>query len=302
MAIPDTPLTRQEQYLNAIATGENGGIPDTPYTRTEMYLDAIARNGGGGLPPVTSSDDGKVLAVENGAWAAAEDALVCTFTKSGDNISCDKSRTEILAAYDAGKQVYGKCNLYSLFGNNFVGTGIFRLVNVDETNNRHVTFACEYYLPGDSSAADRCATLYIRGTTFLSNYAWSAASVTDNTLYVDYTITGQPVDNSYPLSCSHTLAQIAAAQAAGREVLGRLVFNGIPLAAPAIVRAAASGKMIYSGVAFMAGMGWASMQIDHHIYDNVDSATLFLAVLNTTQIGYDSTTGTLYINNVPEVD
>lgn len=48
MPIPETPYTREEAYLNAIATGDSSGIPETPYTREEMYLDAIARNGGGG--------------------------------------------------------------------------------------------------------------------------------------------------------------------------------------------------------------------------------------------------------------
>lgn len=48
MPIPETPYTRREAYLNAVATGDSSGIPETPYTREEMYLDAIARNGGGG--------------------------------------------------------------------------------------------------------------------------------------------------------------------------------------------------------------------------------------------------------------
>lgn len=48
MPIPETPYTREEAYLNAIATGDSSGIPETPYTREEMYLDYIARNGGGG--------------------------------------------------------------------------------------------------------------------------------------------------------------------------------------------------------------------------------------------------------------
>lgn len=46
--IPDRPYTRKEKYLDAIATGDSSGIPDTPYTREEMYLDAIAKKGGGG--------------------------------------------------------------------------------------------------------------------------------------------------------------------------------------------------------------------------------------------------------------
>lgn len=48
MSYPETPLTRQEMYLDAIARGETDGIPAVPNTRLEMYLDYIARNGGGG--------------------------------------------------------------------------------------------------------------------------------------------------------------------------------------------------------------------------------------------------------------
>lgn len=48
MTVPDTPYTRKEKYLDAIANGDASGIPEKPYTREEMYLDAIARNGGGG--------------------------------------------------------------------------------------------------------------------------------------------------------------------------------------------------------------------------------------------------------------
>lgn len=50
MALPDNPLTRGEQYLNRIATGE-GTIPDEPLTRMEQYLDYIAENGGGDGDP-----------------------------------------------------------------------------------------------------------------------------------------------------------------------------------------------------------------------------------------------------------
>lgn len=45
--IPENPITRKEEYLNAIATGDPSGLPD-PITREEVYLDYIAENGGGG--------------------------------------------------------------------------------------------------------------------------------------------------------------------------------------------------------------------------------------------------------------
>ena len=45
-----TPLTRTEQYLAAIAGGDNP-VPDRPLTRVEEYLDAILRQGGGSVDP-----------------------------------------------------------------------------------------------------------------------------------------------------------------------------------------------------------------------------------------------------------
>ena len=48
MAKPSEPITRREQYLNAIANSNTEGIPAEPLTREEQYLDEIARNGGGG--------------------------------------------------------------------------------------------------------------------------------------------------------------------------------------------------------------------------------------------------------------
>lgn len=46
MALPN-PITRKEEYLNAIAGGAQE-YPATPITREEAYLDAIAKSGGGG--------------------------------------------------------------------------------------------------------------------------------------------------------------------------------------------------------------------------------------------------------------
>lgn len=184
----DSSSSGSTSSLPSVTSADNGdvlGVVSGAWSKSALKtINSQSLLGSGnidvsGLPAVTSTDNGKALTVVNGSWTAADipsDAFVCTFTKPSSTIACDKSRTEILAAYDAGKQVYGKCNLTSLFGSGFGGTGIFRLVNVDENNNRHVTFACEYYLPGDASVADHYALLYIKGFTFVSIYAWSAAA------------------------------------------------------------------------------------------------------------------------------
>lgn len=47
--VPEEPLTREEQYLSAIAgVTASSDIPEKPLTRVEAYLNKIVENGGGG--------------------------------------------------------------------------------------------------------------------------------------------------------------------------------------------------------------------------------------------------------------
>lgn len=80
MSLPNEPVTRGEQYLNAIAIGDNSGIPAEPVTREEMYLDYIAKNGGGG----GSSGGGVLVFTDNNGvldhtWQEIHDADLPVF-------------------------------------------------------------------------------------------------------------------------------------------------------------------------------------------------------------------------------
>ena len=86
MALPDSPKTRSEMYLDGIAKGSTSGIPSTPVTRIEMYLDYIARNGGGG-------------GGGGGFKVTIEQTSETTFTS-------DKTSTEILDAASGGSVPY----------------------------------------------------------------------------------------------------------------------------------------------------------------------------------------------------
>lgn len=58
---------RFEVILNAIKTG----VPITdPRSRFEEVINALVGTGSG-LPAVTAADNGKILMVVNGSWAAA---------------------------------------------------------------------------------------------------------------------------------------------------------------------------------------------------------------------------------------
>ena len=64
--------------------------------------------GGGSLPSVTSADNGKVLAVEDGAWAAQQKKFIVTLTPTDLDYSgtMDKTPAEITAAYNAGQEIW----------------------------------------------------------------------------------------------------------------------------------------------------------------------------------------------------
>lgn len=77
---------------------------------TEMQAGGGGGGGGSSLPSVTSADNGKVLAVENGAWAASEQGkkFIVTLTPTSPDFSgtMDKTVAEINSAYEAGQEIW----------------------------------------------------------------------------------------------------------------------------------------------------------------------------------------------------
>jgi len=85
VALPETPQTREEAYLNAVATGDTSGIPTAPQTREEQYLDYIAKNGGGG----------------GGGGGGGVFPVTATLNEDTSSFVLDKTAGEILNAFKA---------------------------------------------------------------------------------------------------------------------------------------------------------------------------------------------------------
>lgn len=81
-------------------------------TTGEVIALIKALSGGGGLPPVTESDAGKVLSVnDSGVWGAQEPIgkkFIVTLTPTAQDFSgtMDKTVAEINAAYEAGQEIW----------------------------------------------------------------------------------------------------------------------------------------------------------------------------------------------------
>lgn len=91
---------------NGIAVVDYATIPD--------MVDAVTKKAGGGgtsLPSVSSSDNGDVLTVVNGAWAksapASSEAMLVTFTASDGTYSADKTLAEINTEWGNSKNIIG---------------------------------------------------------------------------------------------------------------------------------------------------------------------------------------------------
>jgi hypothetical protein len=157
------PITRVEMYLSAAANSEE--IDMEPRTREEYYLKQIADNiasggggGGSGLPEVTAADNGKVLGVVNGAWAATKTTpLIVTLTPTNPTDPLgggthNASAADLSAAWAAGRAIRASIS----------GVADFDLAMYDATGE---TYSCNF--------------LYYAGSTwFIVN-----AVVTENGTY-----------------------------------------------------------------------------------------------------------------------
>lgn len=165
------------------------------------------------LPPVSSTDNGKVLAVENGAWAAANNLFLVTV----ENNAADKTFADTLSAINAGKAVIlSRSNITYNFIYCDSSTIVFARANKVGNNNiyEEVKFNSNgtvgtnqrYYLPSVNGANDKGKELVVASTGF-----WAAQAK-------KFIITLTPTGLDFSGTMDKAPAEITAAYNAGQDI------------------------------------------------------------------------------------
>ena len=172
-----------------------------------------ALGGGSSLPSVSSADNGKVLAVKDGAWAADLNVFSVEITRdSGYNYHADKTFSEIQSAYKFGQNVVAH---YS--------QTVLHVVNYAE--NSSITFGATsgtstniyaYRISNDETVA------YLPNAVYTKPYGGIpetdlAQAVKDKINKFVVTLTPTALD--YSGTMDKTPAEITAAYEAGQEIV-----------------------------------------------------------------------------------
>ena len=223
---PSSPTNREEVYLDAILRGLNNSSPTpeipAPVWRIEQYLAAIAQailngSGGGGssLPSVTSADNGKVLGVVDGAWAAASNALIVSINGNASS----HTALEIKAAVDSGRPVFAVDS-----------NGTFFALSQCATNG--ATFASIF---GVSNAVQKRFVGTTGGVTSYNCSIVPSVAVSEDGFELvgkngawakqkkKFVVTLTPTSEDFSGTMDKTPAEITAAYEAGQEIVFNVV-------------------------------------------------------------------------------
>ena len=111
--VPEEPLTREEQYLSAIAgVTPSSDIPEKPLTRIEAYLNRIVENGGGGGGSFEPTDE-QLAAMNSGI--TSEDVEQIDTNKT-NILSIPRTTTNRLP-YNITANAAGNLLEYAIYGN-----------------------------------------------------------------------------------------------------------------------------------------------------------------------------------------
>lgn len=126
------------------------------------------------------------------------------------------------------------------------------------------------------------------------NGKWTAVDMSP--LIVAYTISGVPSGNTYPLTANHTISEVAAAYATGKEVYAQISLGDTTATVPYFVRMMESG-VLSTSINFVLNNTLYFGAISQ-IYDSsteTESSELVMIPINTSSMTFDDSTNTLAI-------
>lgn len=141
---------------------------------TIALIKALGNGGGSSLPAVTSADNGKVLAVKDGAWAADEmqqKKFIVTLTPTSPDFSgtMDKTVAEITAAYEAGQEIWACMSSFEV--------GFYTpLSMVAKTSNPYPAFFWNAFMSDNNALVQVIVTSTVDGT--IQTYSTTIYSLT----------------------------------------------------------------------------------------------------------------------------
>lgn len=208
---------------------------------TIALIKAFGNGSGSSLPPVTATDNGKVLTVEDGAWAAADNLLLVN-VRLIPQYTKDKTFAEITTALSVGKEVVLKDQdnkTYTYFGIGMYGSPIFTgdftnptthyiQINPDES----IYYYTSRYLPLVNSANNGSELI-------VKNGVWVAQAK-------KFLVTLTPTALDYSGTMDKTVAEINAAYEAGMEIVVKVLLSATEsISAP--LSAVHEGNATYPG-------------------------------------------------------
>lgn len=172
---------------------------------------------GEAIPSVSASDNGKVLTVADGAWAAANNLFLVTKPNVGD---ADKTFQEIVDAYNAGKSVFldYNSNTYALSCTTSSAVHFICLkANSADVYCAYITSSNTFY-GNKKSILPTVAAANNGSEMIVKDGAWTLQKK-------KFIVTLTPTSPDYSGTMDKTVAEINAAYEAGQEIVFRFVID-----------------------------------------------------------------------------
>jgi len=210
--ISNNGVTKAVEADEVTVDGANVNIGGCAWNGTSWDFTNAGQGGGGGssLPPVTSSDNGKVLAVKDGAWAATSNAYIITTT----NGKSDKTVDEIHDAINMGRTVFLSLQGVTYAYSTEDSSRFYFLAYVGAATNIKVAYIAKPNLSASATTQPQLPATFSSdngSVLIVKNGSWAKQKK-------KFIVTLTPTLADYSGTMDKTPAEITAAYEAGQDI------------------------------------------------------------------------------------